>query len=202
MTKADSRKKSVLEAALFTMGESVEIAKLAELIEEDETKTRKLLDALKQEYEEREGGMTITELGDSVQMCTAPKYYEDLLRLVKAPKKYNLTEAILETLSIVAYKQPVTKAEIDKIRGVSCEHVVNHLIELDLIGEVGRKEAPGRPILFGTTEQFLRSFGVKSLTDLPVLGADTRARFMEEAEREAGLEKLTGTEENPVTVGV
>ena len=201
MTKADNRKKSILEAALFTMGESVEVAKLAELIEEDEEKTRKLLDVLKAEYEEREGGMTITELGDAFQMCTSPKYYEQLLRIVKAPKKYNLTEAILETLSIVAYKQPVTKAEIDKIRGVSCEHVVNHLIELDLIGEVGRKEAPGRPILLGTTEQFLRSFGVKSLTDLPVLGADTRARFMEEAELEAGLESV-GTEENPVTVGV
>ena len=202
MSKADNKKKSILEAVLFTMGEAVPLASLAQVIDEDEDKCRKLLMKLKEEYEERESGITITELNGSFQMCSSRAYYEELLKIVKTPKKYNLTEAVLETLSIVAYKQPVTKAEIDKIRGVSSDHVVNRLIELELVGEVGRKDAPGRPILLGTTEQFLRAFGVKSLMELPVLGADTRAQFMEEAEKEAALKELQGTEDNPVTVGV
>ncbi len=185
MTGADQKRKAIIEAVLFTMGDSVEIAKLAEAIGQDEKKTVKLVEALKKEYEERGSAITITELDGSYQMCTRSEYYDVLTTVVKTPRKYNLTEALLETLSIIAYKQPVTKAEIEKIRGVSCEHAVNRLLEFDLIGEVGRKDAPGKPILLGTTEQFLRSFGVSSLTELPVLGADTRAQFMAEAEAEA-----------------
>ncbi len=195
----DKRKKAVLEAVLFSMGESVELAKLAEVIEDDAEHTRELLEALAKDYDRRKSALMITRLEDSYQMCTRHEYYEDLVRVVKAPRKYNLTEALLETLSIVAYKQPVTKAEIEKIRGVSCEHAVNKLLDFDLICEVGRKDAPGRPILLGTTEQFLRSFGVNSLTDLPMPGADTRARFMEEAQQEADGE---ASEENPVVVGI
>ena len=195
----DNRKKAVLEAVLFAMGESVELAKLAEVIEEDEDKTRELLKGLAADYEKRKSALTITELEGAFQMCTRHEYYEDLVKVVKAPRKYNLTESLLETLSIIAYKQPVTKAEIDKIRGVSCEHAVNRLLDFDLVCEVGRKDAPGKPILLGTTEQFLRSFGVKSLTDLPLPGADTRARFMEEAEMEAGERDA---QEEPVVVGI
>ena len=98
-----------------------------------------------------------------------------------------LSDIVLETLSIIAYKQPVTKMEIENIRGVSCEHAVNRLLDFELITEVGRKDAPGRPILFGTTEQFLRSFGVKSLTELPELNPDRMAQFREEAEKEVQL---------------
>ena len=185
MSKGDQKKKAIIEAVLFTMGDSVELSKLAEAIEDDEKKAKKLVECLKSEYAERESGITITELDGSYQMCSSGEYYEQLTKVVKTPRKYNLTEALLETLSIIAYKQPVTKAEIEKIRGVSCEHAVNRLIEFDLIAEVGRKDAPGKPILLGTTEQFLRCFGVTSLMDLPVLGADARARFMEEAQAEA-----------------
>ena len=110
-----------------------------------------------------------------------------LIKIAKTPRKYVLTDALLETLSIIAYKQPVTKVEIDKIRGVSCEHSVNRLLDFELITEVGRLDAPGRPILFGTTEQFLRSFGVKSLTELPELNPDRIAQFREEAEKEIQL---------------
>ena len=124
---------------------------------------------------------------NSYQMCSNPEYYDYLIKIAKAPRKYVLTEALLETLSIVAYKQPVTKVEIDKIRGVSCEHSVNRLLDFGLIMEVGRLDAPGRPILFGTTEQFLRSFGVKSLTELPELNPDRIAQFREEAEKEIQL---------------
>ena len=198
MSKADQKNKAVIEAILFTMGDSVELAKLAEAIGADEKKTVKLIEALISEYEERGSALTITELDGSYQMCTRREFYEALTAVVKAPRKYNLTEALLETLSIIAYKQPVTKAEIERIRGVSCEPAVNRLLEFDLIGEVGRKDAPGKPILLGTTEQFLRSFGVKSLTELPVLGADTRAQFMAEAEAEA----LASEAEKIVTVDI
>ena len=105
----------------------------------------------------------------------------------KTQKKYVLTETLLETLSIIAYKQPVTKLDIERIRGVNCDHAVNRLIEFDLVTELGRMDAPGRPLLFGTTEQFLRSFGVKSLEDLPELNAMKLEEFKEEAEEEAEL---------------
>lgn len=179
--------KSVLEAILFTMGDSVEISKLAQAIEQDEETTAELLMQLKSEYEEEGRGMTIVQLEDSFQMCSSPDMYEYLIKVVKAPRKYILTDSLLETLSIVAYKQPVTKMEIEKIRGVSCEHAVNRLLDFELIMEVGRKDAPGKPILLGTTEQFLRSFGVNSLTELPEMNIDQMAAFREEAEKEVQL---------------
>ncbi len=183
----EKKQKAILESVLFTMGESVEVTKLAEVIEADVKTTRRLLGELQKEYEETGRGFTITELENSYQMCSNPEYYDYLIKIAKAPRKYVLTEALLETLSIVAYKQPVTKVEIDKIRGVSCEHSVNRLLDFGLIMEVGRLDAPGRPILFGTTEQFLRSFGVKSLTELPELNPDRIAQFREEAEKEIQL---------------
>ena len=178
---------SIIEAILFTMGDSVEVGKLAEVIEADVKTTRRLLAELQTEYENQQRGMVISELENSYQMCSNAEYYDYLIKIAKAPRKYVLTDALLETLSIIAYKQPVTKVEIDKIRGVSCEHSVNRLLDFELITEVGRLDAPGRPILFGTTEQFLRSFGVKSLTELPELNADRIAQFREEAEKEIQL---------------
>ena len=183
----EKMQKAVLESVLFTMGDSVEISKLAEVIEADVKTTRNLLAQLQKEYEEDGRRFVIAELENSYQMCSNPQYYEYLIHIAKAPRKYVLTDALLETLSIIAYKQPVTKVEIDKIRGVSCEHSVNRLLDFELITEVGRLDAPGRPILFGTTEQFLRSFGVKSLTELPELNPDRIAQFREEAEKEIQL---------------
>ena len=97
-----------------------------------------------------------------------------------------LTDSLLETLSIIAYKQPVTRLEVEKIRGVSCDHAVNRLLEFNLIQELGRLDAPGRPLLFGTTEEFLRTFGVKSLGDLPILNPEQIEDFRKQAEEEAG----------------
>lgn len=188
MDKKERKKwKAVLESILFTMGDSVEVAKLAEVTEQDEETTRELLMELKKDYEKEGRGMTIVQLEDSFQMCSNAAMYEYLIKVVKTPRKYVLTESLLETLSIVAYKQPVTKMEIEKIRGVSCEHAVNRLLDFELITEVGRKDAPGRPILLGTTEQFLRSFGVNSLTELPEMNIDQMAAFREEAEKEVQL---------------
>ena len=179
--------KMILESILFTMGASVPLSVLASALEQDEETTEKLLHTMMDEYIEQERGIRIIELDDSYQMCSNPEYYDYLVRIAKTPRKYVLTDALLETLSIIAYKQPVTKVEIDKIRGVSCDHSVNRLLDFELITEVGRLDAPGRPILFGTTEQFLRSFGVKSLTELPELNADRIAQFREEAEKEIQL---------------
>ena len=182
------KEKAVLEAILFTMGESVEVERLASVIEEDKKTTRQLLWELKEEYEGKECGITLMELEDSFQMCTRAEMYEYLIKIAKTPRKYVLTDTLLETLSIVAYKQPITRAEIEKIRGVSCDHAVNRLVEFGLISEVGRMDAPGRPLLFGTTEEFLRSFGVKSLEELPELSAVQIEEFKIQAEQEANVQ--------------
>ncbi|MBO5293344.1 MAG: SMC-Scp complex subunit ScpB [Lachnospiraceae bacterium] len=181
------RQEAVLEAILFTMGESVEISRLADVIEEDVKKTRAILREMAEKYKEQNRGIDIIELDNSFQMCTKSEMYEYLIRIAKAPKKLVLTDTLLETLSIIAYKQPVTRLEIEKIRGVSCDHAVNKLIEYNLIHEVGRLDAPGRPLLFGTTEQFLRSFGVKSLEELPSLNPDQIEVFREQAQEEAQM---------------
>ena len=142
---------------------------------------------MKQRYEKENRGITLIELEESVQLCTKPQMYEYLVKVAKTPKKFVLTDTLLETLSIIAYKQPVTRLEIEKIRGVSCDHAVNRLLEFNLITEVGRLDAPGRPLLFGTTEEFLRSFGVKSLDDLPELNAVQMEEFKQQAEAEVQL---------------
>ena len=182
------KEKAILEAVLFTMGESVEVERLAAVIEESQQITRELLMEMREEYESREGGVTLMELEDSFQMCTKAEMYEYLIKIAKTPRKYVLTDTLLETLSIIAYKQPVTKAEIEKIRGVSCDHAVNRLVEFGLIMEGGRMDAPGRPLFFGTTEEFLRSFGVKSLEELPELSAVQIEEFKVQAEQEASLQ--------------
>ncbi len=182
------KEKAVLEAILFTMGESVEVERLASVIEEDKKTTRQLLLELKEEYEGKECGITLMELEDSFQMRTRAEMYEYLIKIAKTPRKYVLTDTLLQTLSIVAYKQPITRAEIEKIRGVSCDHAVNRLVEFGLISEVGRMDAPGRPLLFGTTEEFLRSFGVKSLEELPELSAVQIEEFKIQAEQEANVQ--------------
>lgn len=182
------KEKAVLESILFTMGESVEVERLASVLEQDKKYTKELLLEMKAEYDERECGVTLMELEDSFQMCTKAEMYEYLIKIAKTPRKYVLTDTLLETLSIVAYKQPVTRAEIEKIRGVSCDHAVNRLVEFGLIAEVGRMDAPGRPLLFGTTEEFLRSFGVKSLEELPELSAMQMEEFKVQAEQEASLQ--------------
>ncbi|MDD2973400.1 MAG: SMC-Scp complex subunit ScpB [Lachnospiraceae bacterium] len=182
-----AKQEAVIEAILFTMGESVELSKLAEVIEEDKKNTKAIIEEMMERYGEENRGVSIIELDGAYQMCTRGELYEYLIKVAKSPRKYVLTDTVLETLSIIAYKQPVTRLEIEKIRGVSCDHAVNRLIELDLIKELGRLDAPGRPLLFGTTEQFLRSFGVKSLEDLPELNPEQLEDFKEQAEEEIQL---------------
>lgn len=180
--------KGIIESILFAIGDSVEYSKLANALSLEESEVRELVHQMQIEYDNNpDRGMNIVELDNSVQMCTKSEMYEYLIKVAKTPKNFSLTDTLLETLSIIAYKQPVTKAEIEKIRGVSCEHAVNKLLEYDLICELGRLNAPGRPLLFGTTEAFLRSFGVKSVDELPTINADRLEEFKKEASEEVQL---------------
>ena len=182
-----ARQEAVIEAVLFSMGEAVGIDRLASLIETTEEKTIKIVEDMKKAMEAADRGVTITQVGNAFQMCSKAEMYEYLIELTQSDNKYTLTDTVLETLSIVAYKQPVTRADIEKIRGVDCSHSINRLVELDLIKELGRMDAPGRPILFGTTDQFLRCFGVKSLEDLPQMSATQKEEMREQAEQEVQM---------------
>ena len=178
---------AAIEAILFTMGDSVELTQIAGAIGQDVDTTRKVIHNMMDRYRQEERGIQIIELEDAYQMCTNKEYYEYLIQIALHPKKPVLTDVMLETLSIIAYKQPVTRQEIEKIRGVKCDHAVNKLVEYNLIRELGRLDAPGRPILFGTTEEFLRSFGVQALEELPVMDPVKVEDFKAEAEEEIQL---------------
>ena len=189
--KSDKNQSELLaaaEAILFTMGKSVELSKMAEALGLSEAQTKALIEKLKEKYEDECCGLQIVELEKSYQMCTKSSMYEYLIRIAKQPRKQVLTDVLLETLSIVAYKQPVTKVEIEKIRGVSCEHAINKLLDYGLIQEAGRLDAPGRPILFGTTEEFLRCFDVQSVEELPDMNPDKIEELKQEAEEEVQLQ--------------
>ena len=188
MEEVEIRKlEGVIEAILFTMGESVELSKIASAIEHDEDTTRKIIRQMMVRYDEEDRGARIIELESSFQMCTKKEMYEYLIKIAKQPRKFVLTDVLLETLSIVAYKQPVTKLEIEKIRGVKSDHAVNKLVEYNLVCEVGRLDAPGRPLLFGTTEEFLRRFSIQSVEELPSLNPEQMEDFKTEAEEEVQL---------------
>ena len=164
-----SKAEAVIEAILFTMGDSVEISRLAEVIEEDVKTTKSILKDMAARYEEENRGIGLTQFDDSVQLCTKADMYEYLIKIAKTPRKMTLTDTVLETLSIIAYKQPMTRAQVEEIRGVNSDHAVTKLLEKRLICEVGRADTPGKPILFGTSKEFLRYFGFKSIRELPPL---------------------------------
>lgn len=182
---------SIIEGILFAMGTSVEPSKIANALETDEENVVFIINNLKEKYEKQNRGITITEIDGAFQMCTSPNIYDYLIKIAKQPKKYVLTDVLLETLSIIAYKQPITKSEIEKIRGVSCDFAVSKLVEYGLVTELGRLDAPGRPMLFGTTEDFLRSFGVSSIDELPELSQTQIEEFKLEAESEASTLDVT-----------
>ncbi len=185
--KREAWREAVVEAVLFTMGESVELRQLAVAIQGDEKEARMAVEGLRQRYERGKRGIQIIELDGCYQMCTRVEYYDNLIRVAAAPKKHMLTDVALETLSIIAYKQPVTKLEIEKIRGVKSDHAVNRLVEYNLVQEVGRLDAPGRPALFATTEEFLRRFGIGSREELPDMDPVRAEEIRSEVEEELNL---------------
>ena len=180
------QQEATVEAILFTMGKSVALHQLAAALDCDEYAAKEAVERLQKKYNDEKRGMEIIALEDAYQMCSRTEYYDALIKVAKTPRKQVLTESVLETLSIVAYKQPVTRTEIDNIRGVSCEYALSKLMEYGLVYEAGRLDAPGRPALFATTEEFLRRFGVGSRKDLPAIDTDKEAQIVEEVEKEVG----------------
>lgn len=176
-----------IEAILFSVGDAVERDTIAKALELDVDTVVKIVHNMMDKYDAADRGVRIIELENAFQMCTKTEYYDSLIRVVNIPKKHVLTDVLLETLSIVAYKQPITRQEIEAIRGVSCVHAVNKLVEYNLIHEVGRLDAVGRPILFGTTDDFLRSFGVQSTDELPLITPDKIEDFKQQALEEVQL---------------
>ena len=176
-----------IEAILFSVGEAVDKERIAQALEVDVKTIVKVIHNMMDKYDSTDRGIRIIEIEDAFQMCTKSDYYDTLVKVVNIPKKHVLTDVLLETLSIVAYKQPITRQEIEAIRGVSCVHAVDKLVEYNLIKEVGRLDAIGRPILFGTTDDFLRSFGVQSTDELPIITPDKIEDFKQQAMEEAQL---------------
>lgn len=176
-----------IEAILFTMGEAVELERIAAATEQDEDTCRKVIRSMMDNYAAEDRGIQIIELDGAFQMCTKADMYEAIVRIAHVPKKHVLTDVLLETLSIIAYKQPITKVEIEHIRGVKSDHSVNKLVEYNLVCEAGRLDAPDdHP--FATTEEFCWNFGIESLDDLPVVNPEKIEDFKLEAEEEVQLE--------------
>lgn len=175
---------AAVETILFAMGDSVEIGTLADALEITKEEVLEAVRALEERCSAPGSGLMVNRFEDAVQLSSRPEYYEYLVKIAKAPKKQVLTDTLMETLSIIAFKQPVTRAEVENIRGVNSDFAISKLVSFDLVQEVGRKEAPGKPLLFGTTEQFLRSFGIGSLTELPDPDIDRVEELREEAEKE------------------
>ncbi len=182
----------IVEALLFAMGRAVSLPEMAAALDADEVLAKAAAERLLQQYEARQGGMLIRRVETAYQLCTNPLCYEGLIRVVSHPKKPVLSDVVLETLAIIAYKQPVTKAEIERIRGVQSDHAVNRLVEYGLVEESGRLNAPGRPALFVTTEEFLRRFGMESLKELPALSEDMAAEI--EAQVAEEVSDVLGTD--------
>ncbi len=160
--------KAILEGILFAMGEAVPVGRIASVMDMTEKQTEKILCEMEEEYNSSpERGIHLIRLEDSWQLCTKRDYYDYIHRLKEKARRAALTNAGLEVLSVVAYNQPVTRSSIEFIRGVNSDGPLNNLVASGLVKEVGRLDAPGRPILFGTTEDFLRCFNLSSLSELP-----------------------------------
>lgn len=158
---------AIIESILFAAGDSISKSQLAEILEISEKKVEDEVEKLKKFYKENERGFKIIEIEDEYQLCTTEENFKYIQKIKEPKRRQALSQAAFETLSVVAYNQPVTRGSIEFIRGVNSDGSVNKLVERGLIEERGRLDAPGRPILYGTTQEFLRSFGLRSLDDLP-----------------------------------
>lgn len=183
------RMTGALEAVLFAAGEPVSVAELAQIMQLEKPQVWELLTTLQKAYEAETRGLMLRETAGGWQLVTKPVFYNLLLSLTQK-KEIKLTNAAMETLAIVAFRQPVTRAEMEAIRGVKVDRVLNTLLDLGLVAEAGRKKALGNPILYATTEKFLTTFGLNSLKELPLvetttedeLAAEAQAEEMEQAE--------------------
>lgn len=156
-----------IEAILFVSGEPVRIEDLAKALNVTVRAVENEVVKLRDEYDFHQRGFTLKRFGRQVQLATRALYATDVVHLLQPVQKQSLTQAAMETLAVVAYKQPVTRAEVEQVRGVKCDYSIQSLVNKELIMEVGRKDTLGRPILYGTTENFLSHFGLTTLDDLP-----------------------------------
>ncbi len=175
---------SKLESLLFFVGDMILSNKLCELCEADEHDVHSAIFNLNSAYEYDDSGIRIVEVEKGYQMCTVPKNTEVILKYKQRPAKKLLTQTLLETLAIIAYSQPITKPQIEDIRGVRSEHAVSKLLEYNLIEEAGRLNVVGRPVLFGTTAEFLRHFGFTNLMQLPILKEELIEILRKEVQKE------------------
>lgn len=160
---------AIIEALLFASGHKVEASEMASVLGLDNKELIDIMERLIKKYDENNGGLMIRKIKDGYQMCSRPEYHDDIKEYFEQPQKQGLTRAAMETLSVVAYNQPITRAGIEFIRGVNSDSSLLKLVERGLVKEVGRSDGPGRPILYGTTDNFLRSVGISSLAELPPL---------------------------------
>ena len=172
---------NVIEAMLFAAGGPVKGTKLAEVLEISEGKIESVMAEFLSEYNYRRTGLHIIRIEDCYQICTRTEHFEPIRKLLLPTKYPDLSKAALEVLSIVAYNQPVIKSVIEQVRGVDCSGVINKLLSRDLIEERGRHNSPGKPILYGTTQEFLRCFGLSSIDELP--GVDVLAEMVQASEQ-------------------
>lgn len=159
----------ILEAVLFAAGDPVSIKELCELLKVNEKRMKEIVRQLRENLEDEKRGLMLLEFNNKLQLSSKSEYSNYIKAFLKSDSRQNLSQAAIETLSVIAYKQPITRIEIDQIRGVRSDRAIATLIDNGLIKDCGRKDTPGRPILFGTTEEFLKYFGFKSLKELPEL---------------------------------
>lgn len=155
----------VIEGLLFVSGQGVEIADIVEKLEVKEKQVKTAIENLKEKYADR--GINVITYKTKVQLCSNPKYADDIASVLNPIKEKQLTKAALETMAIIAYKQPITKPEVEQVRGVDSGYAIQILLDFKLIEVVGRKDAIGKPLLYGTTDEFLKRFELQSIEDLP-----------------------------------
>ena len=165
----DKKLIATLEAVLFAMGEPTEISKISQVLGEDEIVIEEALAVLKARYNKADSGICLLRLEDKYQICSKMEYADSIRRIIEVKKNTPLSQAAFEVLAIIAYNQPVTKAFVEQIRGVDCSAVISNLCQKMLIEERGRLDLPGRPLIYGTTAEFLRCFCISSLDELPPL---------------------------------
>lgn len=193
---------SIVEAILFSAGEPLEIYKLAQALEIDNDLCEQVLNNLAAELDERDSGICLLNLAGKYQLCSREKYADYIRRVLEVKKNAPLSQAAFEVLAVIAYNQPVTKAFIEQVRGVDCSGVIATLCQKKLIEEKGRLELPGRPLIYGTTPDFLRCFSFSSLSDLPEIPKDEepdRQLTLEGALEEIGGEEAENEEAQTIT---
>lgn len=171
---------SMLEAVLFALAEPIELERLSQALEIDELTIEQTLDNLSAKYIENERGLRLLKLENKYQLCTDTQFAEEIRKVLEVKKNAPLSQAAFEVLAIIAYNQPITKSFVEQVRGVDCSGVISTLCQKQLIEEKGRLELPGRPLVYGTTSNFLRCFSMSSLEELPKI-----------PEKENSVEELT-----------